>query len=149
MLDRLHEREKQSLRSDAAWSDPGTPVSQIVEAAWDRTLRASELPYTKLIHEIEGLAAAGHTPTPIPSFLVERADFVAECFQARGVPRDTAIALGTALNAAYTGLQIDYLTTGDQARTKAGLAQLCSWIDQAVASADRPRGEPQSSASLD
>ncbi|HLS13574.1 MAG TPA: TetR/AcrR family transcriptional regulator [Beutenbergiaceae bacterium] len=133
MLDRFHDREKHSLRSDAAWSDPEIPVSRIVEAAWNRTLSPSELPYTKLIHEIEGLAAAGHTPTPIPGFLADRAAFVAECLQARGTPREEAIALATMLNAAYTGLQIDHLTTGDHARTKAGLAQLCSWIDRAVA----------------
>lgn len=134
MLHRLDEREQQALANDASWADPGVPVSHVVEAAWRRTLGAAELPYTRLIHEIEGLGAAGRAPSPVPGFLASRARFVAAYLEARGVRHDEAITLATVLNGAYAGLQIDYLTTGDQQRTRAALARLCAWIDGVVAS---------------
>jgi len=138
MLNRLDEREQLSLAGDTAWSNPDVPVSHVVTAAWHRTLSAAELPYTRLIHEIEGLGAAGHSPSPIQGFLANRAAFVATCLEARGVHRDEAIVLATMLNSAYTGLQIDYLTTGDRQRAEAALARLCGWIDEAVASTLAP-----------
>lgn len=134
MLDRLDEREQSSLKADTAWSNSDVPVSEVVTASWQRTLSRDELPYTRLIHEIEGLGAAGRSPVPVGGFLANRAAFVATCLEIRGVPPDEALVLATMLNSAYTGLQIDFLSTGDHARTKPALARLCNWIDAAVAS---------------
>lgn len=135
MLDRLDDREQQSLAGDTAWSDPEVPVSEIVRAAWQRTLSAAELPYTALIHEIEGLGAANRVPDSVRTFVANRAAFVATSLATRGVPHQESMVLATMLNSAYTGLQIDFLTTEDQERTSAALGRLCTWIDEAVAAA--------------
>ncbi|QUX27087.1 hypothetical protein KGD83_17245 [Nocardiopsis akebiae] len=45
----------------------------------------------------------------------------------------------TALNAAFAGLEADFLMTGDRERTEAALEDLCAWTDSRVAGA-RPGG---------
>lgn len=129
VLARLDERQHRSLLATRGWEDPTVPVSDIVREAWQRNLGDEELPMTRLIREIEGLAAAGRLPAASAGFVRGRAEFVASCLTLRGVPADRALTLATLLNSAFSGLETDYLVTGDRGRGETGLDLLCAWID--------------------
>ncbi|ASU86235.1 TetR/AcrR family transcriptional regulator [Nocardiopsis gilva YIM 90087] len=133
VLQRLDQRQHEELRSTPGWDDPSVPVGSIVRAAWKRNLGPDELAMTRLIREIEGLAAAGRLPLHVPGFVRGRADFVASCLVTRGLSRDDAITKATVLNAAFGSLEGDYLITGDEERVERALDALCSWIDACVA----------------
>ncbi|WP_433337431.1 TetR/AcrR family transcriptional regulator [Spirillospora sp. CA-294931] len=99
-------------------------LGEIIRASWEWHL-AEDLRLVRLLHEIEGLAAAGRLSGPyVPKMLSDRADFVAGVLRAHGVPADAAHRRATLLNAAYAGLQTDYLTTGDRERAEAALDDL-------------------------
>ncbi|GAA1073821.1 hypothetical protein GCM10009605_07290 [Nocardiopsis composta] len=137
VLDRLDERQHAALHATPGWDDPAVPVGDVVRAAWRRNLD-DEPDTTRLIREIEGLAAAGRLPRPVPGFVRGRAEFVASCLVLRGLGEEQALTLATMLNAAFSGLQTDRLTTGDRERTEAALDELCTWIDSR---APGPAGE--------
>lgn len=132
VLIRLDERQHQALRSTPGWDDPAVEVGSLVRSAWERNLSPEELAMTRLIREIEGLAAAGRLPLPAPGFIRGRAEFVASCLVRRGLPESNALTLATLLNSAYSSLQSDYLTTGDKQRVEIALHELCAWIDDCV-----------------
>ncbi|SNR63963.1 hypothetical protein [Actinomadura mexicana] len=88
------------------------------------------LPMVRLLHEIEGLSAAGHLTGPyVPRMLADRARYVADVLRAHGVPDEAALRNATLLNSAYAGLQIDYLTTGDKDRVESALNDLADLAD--------------------
>ncbi|GAB3733703.1 TetR/AcrR family transcriptional regulator [Nocardiopsis nanhaiensis] len=128
VLARLDERQHRALRATEGWADPAVPVSDVVRDAWRRNLE-DEPHMTRLIREIEGLAAAGRLPAPSADFVRGRAEFVASCLSLRGAPADQALTLATLLNSAFSGLEADYLATGDRDRTEAALDRLCAWVD--------------------
>ncbi|MBB4906827.1 TetR/AcrR family transcriptional regulator [Actinophytocola algeriensis] len=125
VLARLDEQQHEALRATEGWADPAIGIGTIVRDAWRRHLSPAELPRTRLIHEIEGLAAAGRLATHVPAFVSGRATFVAAALELRGLPAADALTKATLLNNAYAGLQADFLTTGEAARTEAALAELC------------------------
>ena len=129
VLGRLDERQHHALRATEGWDDPAVPVSEIVQAAWERNLSAEEMAMTRLIREVEGLAAAGRVTLPEGQFIRGRAEFVAGCLQVRGMGERSALVAASLLNSAYSGLQADYLVTGDTERVTAALAALCAWLD--------------------
>lgn len=128
VLAHLDEHQHAALRATPGWDDPSVPVSTIVRDSWRRHLSESELPMTRLVLEIEGLAAAGRLPVD-PGFVRGRAEFVADCLRVRGAPPHTALTGATLLNAAYSGLETDLLVTGDRDRAESGLEALCTWVD--------------------
>lgn len=132
VLVRLDERQHEALRSTPGWHDPAVEVGPLVRSAWERNLGPEELAMTRLIREIEGLAAAGRLPLPSPGFVRGRAEFVASCLVHRGLPESSALTRATLLNSAFSSLQNDYLVTGDKARVEAALNELCAWIDDCV-----------------
>ncbi|MFF4672161.1 TetR/AcrR family transcriptional regulator [Streptomyces sp. NPDC001279] len=132
VMRRLDEQQHHALRTTEGWEDPAVPVSAVVRSAWERNLDEAELPMTRLIREIEGLAAAGRLPSAVPDFVRGRAEFVASCLTLRGVPERTALITATMLNATFAGLQADYLTTDDAERARGALDELCHWLDAAV-----------------
>ncbi|MET7640010.1 TetR/AcrR family transcriptional regulator [Streptomyces sp. NPDC005438] len=132
VLERLDERQHEALRSTPGWHDPAVRVSSLVRSAWERNLGAEELAMTRLIREIEGLAAAGRLTLPDAGFVRGRAEFVASCLVHRGLPQSSALTRATLLNSAFSSLQNDYLVTGDKARVEAALDELCVWIDDCV-----------------
>jgi len=132
VLLRLDERQHAALLSTPGWDDPEVEVGSIVRSAWERNLTPEELPMTRLIREIEGLAAAGRLPLPGAGFVRGRAEFVASCLMRRDMPESSALTMATLLNAAYSSLQGDYLITGDKERAEAALEELCAWIDSCV-----------------
>lgn len=132
VMRRLDEQQHHALRTTEGWEDPAVPVSAVVRSAWERNMDKAELPMTRLIREIEGLAAAGRLPAAVPDFVRGRAEFVASCLTLRGVPERTALITATMLNATFAGLQADYLTTGDAERARGALDELCHWLDAAV-----------------
>ena len=127
VLARLDEQQHEALRSTPGWADPAVGIGSIVADAWRRHLSAAELPRTRLIHEIEGLAAAGRLA--VPGFVSGRATFVARALELRGLAPADALTKATLLNNAYAGLQADHLTTGEATRTEAALAELCALAD--------------------
>ncbi|TDC78436.1 TetR/AcrR family transcriptional regulator [Streptomyces hainanensis] len=129
VLDRLDERQHQALAATPGWSDPAVGIGSIVRDSWDRHLSEDELPRTRLVQEIEGLAAAGRLPGHVPAFVAGRARFVARALELRGLDPADALVKATLLNNAYAGLQADRLTTGDADRTRAALAVLCRLAD--------------------
>ncbi|MBR8742596.1 TetR/AcrR family transcriptional regulator [Nocardiopsis sp. MG754419] len=131
VLERLDERQHHALRDTEGWEDPAIPVGDIVRAAWRRTLD-DERAMTRLIREIEGLAAADRLPASGVGFVRGRAEFVASCLVLRGAPSDGALRSATLLNAGFSGLQTDLLVTGDRERVEAALDDLCAWIDARV-----------------
>ncbi|MFC3995242.1 TetR/AcrR family transcriptional regulator [Nocardiopsis sediminis] len=132
VLERLDERQHEALRSTPGWDDPSIGVGSIVKGSWERNLGPEELAMTRLIREIEGLAAGGRLSLPVPGFVRGRAEFVASCLVRRGLGRADALAKATLLNGAFSSLEADYLTTGDRERTEAALDDLCAWIDSCV-----------------
>ena len=128
VLSHLDERQHTALRATPGWDDPSVPVSAIVRDSWRRHLSEEELPMTRLVLEIEGLAAAGRLPLD-PGFVRGRAEFVADCLRVRGASARAALTGATLLNAAYSGLETDLLVTGDRERAESGLDALCTWVD--------------------
>jgi len=128
VLAHLDQRHKSRLRALPGWRE-GRSIGDIVRASWQWHI-TEDLPMVRLLHEIEGLSAAGRLRGPyVPRMLGDRAEFVAEVLRARGVPHAVALRNATLLNAAYTGLQIDYLTTGDKERVDAAVAELAALAD--------------------
>lgn len=132
VLERLDERQHGALLATPGWRDPAVPVSVIVRSAWQRTLSPRELAMTRLIREIEGLAAADRLALPGPGFVRGRAEFVASCLTRRGVAAGPALTTATLLNGAFAGLQSDYLITRDLDRANVALDELCTWVDDRV-----------------
>ncbi|MEU3308921.1 TetR/AcrR family transcriptional regulator [Nocardiopsis sp. NPDC055551] len=128
VLERLDERQHRALLDTGGWEDPTVPIGDIVRSAWRRNL-VDERAMTRLIREIEGLAAAERLPVSGMGFVRGRAEFVASCLTLRGVPGGRASHLATLLNAAFSGLQTDHLITGDVERVESALDELCAWID--------------------
>lgn len=129
VLARLDEQQHEALAATTGWADPTVGIGAIVREAWRRHLSTAELPRTRLVQEIEGLAAAGRLANHVPSFVSGRATFVAKALELRGLPAADALTKATLLNNAYAGLQADRLTTGDTARTEAALNLLCAMAD--------------------
>lgn len=146
VLSRLDERQHAALRATSGWDDPAVPVSAIVQAAWKRNLSAEELAMTRLVREVEGLAAAGRVTLPEGQFVRGRAEFVAGCLQVRGMDEQSARVAATMLNSAYSGLQADYLVTGDTERVTAALAELCAWLDALTGLASSQPSQPSQSS---
>lgn len=132
VLVRLDERQHEALQSTPGWDDPDVGVGSLVRSAWERNLGPGELAMTRLIREIEGLAAAGRLPLPGAGFVRGRAEFVASCLARRGLSPGSALTHATLLNSAFSSLQSDYLITGDKERAEAALDELCAWIDGCV-----------------
>ncbi|MEW1751965.1 TetR/AcrR family transcriptional regulator [Streptomyces angustmyceticus] len=129
VLERLDEIQHGQLRATEGWDDTSRGLGAVVRDAWRHHLAPENLGATRLVHEIEGLAAAGRLGGRVPKFLADRADFVAAALRARGLAPDTARVHATFLNSAYAGLRADVLVTGDRVRTEAALAELCALAD--------------------
>ncbi|MEJ8649979.1 TetR/AcrR family transcriptional regulator [Streptomyces sp. MS1.AVA.3] len=129
VLERLDEIQHGQLRATEGWDDTSRGIGALVRDSWRRHLEPENIGATRLIHEIEGLAAAGRLGGRVPKFLADRAEFVAGALAARGLAPDVARVHATFLNSAYAGLQTDFLVTGDRARTEAALADLCALAD--------------------
>ncbi|MCF3145653.1 TetR/AcrR family transcriptional regulator [Streptomyces platensis] len=129
VLRRLDEIQHRQLRATEGWDDTTRGIGTIVRDSWRRHLEPENVGATRLIHEIEGLAAAGRLGGRVPAFLADRAEFVAGALRARGLAPAAARVRATFLNSAYAGLQTDFLVTGDRARTEAALAELCALAD--------------------
>ncbi|MFI7101044.1 TetR/AcrR family transcriptional regulator [Streptomyces sp. NPDC050161] len=129
VLERLDEVQHTQLRATEGWDDTARGIGAIVRDSWRRHLAPENLAATRLIHEIEGLAAAGRLHGRVPAFLADRAEFVAAALVARGLPPEVARIRATFLNSAYAGLQTDVLVTGDHTRTEAALDELCALAD--------------------
>ncbi|MFI7634450.1 TetR/AcrR family transcriptional regulator [Nonomuraea sp. NPDC049400] len=140
-MERLDERHREWLRALPGW--PGSDsVGTIVRRTWDWQAQEENLPVARLIHEIEGLAAGGRLQGHVPRLLADRSEFVAGLLRERGVPEADALRISTLVNSAYTGLQIDFLTTGERERVEEALDQLCALVDGWVAAygaTPRPR----------
>lgn len=135
VLARLDELQHAQLRATEGWSDLSRGIGGLVRDSWQRQLEPEHIGATRLLHEIEGLAAAGRLGGRVPKFLADRAEFVAGAFRARGLAPGPAQVRATFLNSAYAGLRTDFLVTGDRARTEAALADLCALADSWTAPA--------------
>lgn len=135
ILERLDTVQHEALRATEGWDDPDCGLGGIVRASWHRHLAPESLSHTRLIHEIEGMAAAGRLGKRIPRFLDDRVEFVARALHVRGLPMRQARVKATFLNSAYAGLQTDYLATGDRPRIDAALNELCDMVDSWTAPA--------------
>ncbi|WP_043635601.1 TetR/AcrR family transcriptional regulator [Nonomuraea candida] len=133
-LQRLDERHRAWMRALPGWSGADS-VGTVMRRAWDWQTREENLPVARLIHEIEGLAASGRLLGHVPRLLADRAEFVTGLLRERGVPEPEASRVSTLANSAYTGLQLDLLTTGDRERVEAALDRLCALVDEWVAAA--------------
>ncbi|MCP9985193.1 TetR/AcrR family transcriptional regulator [Actinomadura madurae] len=129
LLKRLDEIQHEQLHATEGWDDTDRGIGAIVRASWDRHLAPENIAHTRLVREIEGLAAAGRLGDRVPRFLAERAEFVAGALTARGLDPAQARVKATFLNSAYAGLQTDVLTTGDRERAETALAELCALAD--------------------
>ncbi|MEO3802748.1 TetR/AcrR family transcriptional regulator [Nonomuraea sp. B1E8] len=131
-MERLDERHRAWLRSLPGWAGSDS-VGTIIRRTWDWQSSEDNLPIARLVHEIEGLAAGGRLRGHVPRLLTDRSEFVAGLLRERGVPEAHALRISTLANSAYTGLQIDLLTTGDRERVEEALDQLCALVDEWVA----------------
>ncbi|QFY07113.1 TetR family transcriptional regulator [Nonomuraea phyllanthi] len=133
-MERLDERHRAWLRALPGWSGSDS-VGTIIRRTWDWQSREENLPVARLIHEIEGLAAGGRLQGHVPRLLADRSEFVAGLLRERGVAEADASRISTLANSAYTGLQIDFLTTGERERVEEALDRLCALVDEWVAAA--------------
>ncbi|KAB8195670.1 TetR family transcriptional regulator [Nonomuraea phyllanthi] len=133
-MERLDERHRAWLRALPGWSGSDS-VGTIIRRTWDWQSREENLPVARLIHEIEGLAAGGRLQGHVPRLLADRSEFVAGLLRERGVAEADASRISTLANSAYTGLQIDFLTTGERDRVEEALDRLCALVDEWVAAA--------------
>lgn len=130
-LERLDERQRERLQALPGWrTAEGNSIGAAIRASWRWHLDPENLPYTRLVHEIQGLAAGGRLERYRWTQLADRVEFVASAIEAYGVPRDDALHYATFINATYTGLQVDYLTTGDLDRTSAAIDRLATMCDE-------------------
>lgn len=129
LLKRLDEVQHEQLHATEGWDDTGRGIGAIVRDSWRRHLKAENVAHTRLVREIEGLAAAGRLGDRVPLWLTERAEFVAGALVARGLDPAEARRKATFLNSAYSGLQADFLATGDERRVEAALEDLCALAD--------------------
>lgn len=129
LLKRLDEVQHEQLRATDGWDDASRGIGAIVRDSWRRHLSSENIAHTRLVREIEGLAAAGRLGDRVPAFLADRAEFVAGALVARGLDPEHARVRATYLNGAYAGLQTDFLTTGDRERVEAALDELCALAD--------------------
>ncbi|GAA4070735.1 TetR/AcrR family transcriptional regulator [Actinomadura miaoliensis] len=134
VLARLDEQQRERLRALPGW-DGERSMGDIVRDTWRWQLREDNLPFIRLVHEIEGLAAGGRLAGQVTRLLADRVEFVAESFRVRGVPADLARHYATVQNAAFAGLQLDFLNTGDRERAEAGVEWLAEQADRWIAEA--------------
>ncbi|WP_067821358.1 TetR/AcrR family transcriptional regulator [Actinomadura kijaniata] len=132
VLTRLDEQQRQRLRALPGW-DGERGMGDIIRATWRWQLAEENLPFTRLVHEIEGLAAGGRLHGQVTRLLADRIAFVAAAFRARGVPENAALRYATLQNATFAGLQLDYLNTGDRERAEAGIEWLADQADRWIA----------------
>jgi AcrR family transcriptional regulator len=132
-LDRL---QRERLRALPGWDGEGG-MGDIIRATWQWQLSEENLPMTRLVHEIEGLAAGERLAGQVTRLLADRVEFVAGAFRARGVPDPQAVHYATLQNATFAGLQIDFLNTGDRDRADAGIEWLAAQADRWIADATR------------
>ncbi|MEW1838099.1 TetR/AcrR family transcriptional regulator [Nonomuraea angiospora] len=131
-MERLDERHREWLRALPGWAGSDS-VGTIIRRTWDWQAQEENLPVARLIREIEGLAAGGRLQGHVPRLLADRSEFVAGLLRDRGVPEADALRISTLVNSAYSGLQIDFLTTGERERAEEALDQLCALVDSWVA----------------
>jgi AcrR family transcriptional regulator len=129
-LERLDERQRERLRALPGWQRGEGGIGAAIRASWRWQLDPDNLPFTRLTHEIQGLAAGGRLARYVLTSLTDRVEFVARAIEAYGVSEETAYQFATFINATYTGLQVDYLTTGDAERTWAAVDRLATLSDQ-------------------
>ena len=67
VLERLDEIQHGQLRATEGWDDTSRGIGAIVRDSWRRHLEPGNIGATRLIHEIEGLAAAGRLGGRVPS----------------------------------------------------------------------------------
>ncbi|WP_181786873.1 TetR/AcrR family transcriptional regulator [Streptomyces phytophilus] len=139
-LTRLDERQREWL-AGLPGADGEMGMGEVVRATWEYHLTPEHLPLTRLIHEIEGLAAGDRLGGATSRLLADRVEFVAGWFRDRGVPAEAATDYATLLNAAFAGLQIDMLNTGDRERTTAAAHRLADLADGWVAAHAEAREE--------
>ncbi|MBE1591292.1 TetR/AcrR family transcriptional regulator [Nonomuraea angiospora] len=137
-MERLDERHRAWLRSLPGWTGSDS-VGTIIRRTWDWQAQEENLPVARLIREIEGLAAGGRLLGHVPRLLADRSEFVAGLLRDRGVPEADALRISTLVNSAYSGLQIDFLTTGERERAEEALDQLCALVDGWVAAHEAGR----------
>ncbi|WP_344906298.1 TetR/AcrR family transcriptional regulator [Actinomadura meridiana] len=137
LLRRLDDVQHEQLRATEGWDDTVRGIGVIVRDSWRRHLAPENIAHTRLVREIEGLAAAGRLGDRAPTFLADRAEFVARALVVRGLDPDQARVKATYLNGAYAGLQTDVLTTGDRERVEAALDELCAVADSWTENAPR------------
>ncbi|MEV0616360.1 TetR/AcrR family transcriptional regulator [Nonomuraea sp. NPDC050404] len=129
VLAHLFQRQQGRLAALPGPAEDGGSLGDVVRASWAWHM-SEDLPMVRLLLEIEGLSAAGRLTGPyVPRMLGDRAGFVADVLRAHGVPEEAALRNATLLNAAYAGLQVDYLTTGDKDRVEAALNELADTAD--------------------
>ncbi|MFI0486987.1 TetR/AcrR family transcriptional regulator [Actinomadura sp. 9N215] len=138
LLQRLDDVQHEQLHATEGWDDTGRGIGAVVRDSWRRHLAPENIAHTRLVREIEGLAAAGRLGDRVPKFLTQRAEFVARALVARGLDPARARVKATYLNSAYAGLQTDILTTGDRDRVEAALDELCTLADSWTENAAHP-----------
>ncbi len=121
----------------------GQPAEEVIRGLWAWWTAPENLRYLRLMYEAYGLAL--QKPNTYRDFLQSTVshwiDDARHLVLAAGAPPETADAHATLLVAQLRGLLLDFLTTGDEVRVRAGL-------DLVVEGAAVARGgwQPESSA---
>jgi hypothetical protein len=94
----------------------GMGIGLIVRDSWRRQLAPENIAHARLVHEIEGLAAAAR---------FARAGFdVGGLVPRQGIGRGPVTA--SFLNSAYSGLQAGFFNSGERERVEVVLDPLCA-----------------------
>ena len=128
VVDALQRAEQRQMELVVRWHDeePELSVGDLVRRLWQWCCEPANLPLVRLAFEAITLSAtASGLPGAVREQLVTNwVDALADGFVEEGASRATARRLATLVNAAFTGLVLDLLATGDRRRLDRALALL-------------------------
>jgi AcrR family transcriptional regulator len=124
-------------RAFTTMDDPDRPLRDRIVAVWEAVAAPENIPFHRVFFEVLGLAA--HQRGRFDAFLgVVSSDWrsqVSASLRRDGVPAATADALARELVALWRGLQIDLITSGDLAGTRAANAAAATSVAREAAEA--------------
>lgn len=132
VLRRISAREVDEVASWMAQpNDPPRTTGEIMRRYWSWCLQPSRQAMMRLFFEAAALQLRYPETYPPAIRDILRAGIALEeqIMAANGGPNDQCQALATLVSGAIWGLQLDLLSSGDEERTTAALAQLANLID--------------------
>ncbi|WP_328438773.1 TetR/AcrR family transcriptional regulator [Streptomyces sp. NBC_00444] len=124
-------------RAFTTMDDPDRPLRDRIVAVWEAVAAPENIPFHRVFFEVLGLAAhqRGRFDVFLGAVSSDWRSQVSASLRRDGVPAATADALARELVALWRGLQIDLITSGDLAGTRAANAAAAASVARQAAEA--------------